>query len=1083
MKKIDKIFLAMCLLMMIVVNVTAQQVQKSQQPVQTKQMITISGTVYEEGGRGESLPGATVVVRDAKTKKAIEGYGIMSDNEGRFNIKVPVGSELYFSYLQFKPKTYLARKDAANVKIYMEPDEEGGLLPETVVVGYQKISKAASTSSVFRVNTEDMVTTPVANVVELLQGRVPGMDISMNNGLPGAQGQINIRGISDISVVGNDNDGYDLSSATPLFVVDGIPQRNVSDYDSQGLISGSGISPLSSIPFEDIDNIQVLKDAMATSLYGSEGAYGVILIETKKGNSPTPQIQYSGNFTVSTPPRLREVAVGNTERYLRMNQILQNDTSRYNGYRDIMLMPSLADSLNPYWNNNTDWQGQFYRVTYNHSHNLRVSGGDQRLNYKVNGNYYTEKGIVKSTDFNRYSLGSQVNFKPNDRFSIGIDTKFTFTTNNTGSGNAVSQQGVASSASASSLLPPPSLYSASLSALQAFSVKNQSNENNYSVTANMTYKLPFNINWQGTVNYSFGSSESESFTPAILSSDNYKAITKNSSGSSQKIYLRTMASRGFNLYLINLNLTAGIEYEDYKSTGNTVQYTGLPNDYILGPIGYGKGSGTAKVSSNQATFSLIFNPSFNLRTPDMDLGDKYIFTPTLRPELSSIYGEKTKYIIQPSMGFRWNIFKEPFMKRFTKISSMAFRASWGRVVKYSANRYTVWGTYDIDPNNTYGGDMYIPIDFNNLPSARLEPVTTTTWNFGHENSLFKNQLRTEIDLYYKQVDHQLSDITLPDHSGFDKMKSAETSIVNYGLEVAFTGMPIPNKKDVSLMAGLNFSINKDVVTKLPNEARQILNQKASMANRLGMNTTSMLMYVNKGVYATDEDVPVDPATGKRLRVGGNNTSEAYFKAGDPIWVDINGDYVIDENDKVVVGDAAKRLTGGLWINFSYKNFSINTSTSFVLGRDVVNEVLAARFDAYTTPLLNTVDKLKTNASLAPIEKYNFWTETNRYNATYPNPFDYIHAAVIDPFRADQTLFVEDGSYFKINSISVAYRIPKSWIKYMRVRSVSLKGSVNNIYTFSAYSGISPESVNGLGRDKSGGYPNRRTWTMGVVIDL
>lgn len=1023
-------------------------------------MVTISGTVYEKGGARETLVGLHIVGRDPKTKKTYAGSYAVTDKNGKFTIKAPLNAELYFTYVSFQPSTYQVKGAASDVVVYME--EEESMMNEVVVIGYQEKSRASVAGSVVKISTKDLTETPVANAIELLQGRVPGLDIQLNNGLPGAMGQITIRGISDISVVGNAEDGYDLNFSTPLFVVDGIPQTEVSTYDAQGLISGSGISPLSSIPFEDIDNIQILKDAAATSLYGSEGAYGVILIETKRGNSPTPQVSYSANFTVSTPPRLREVAVGNAERLLRMHQVLQYDTSRYHGHNEIMYMPSISDSLNPYWNNNTDWQGQFYRVTYNHSHNLRFSGGDDDFNYKINGNYYTEKGIIKSTNFDRYALGSIVEYRPNNRFRISIDTKLSMTANNTGSGNAVSQTGVAAGASASSLLPPPSLYSASVKALQVFSVKKSSSSTDYSVSANIGYRLPWDINWTGTFHYKYHGLERESFTPAILSDNNYQTETENVSENSSEIYLRTLAGRVINIYLIQLSLHAGIEYKNSKSTGNTVHVDGLPNDYVLGPVGHNLSSGTAKVSENKSTFSLIFTPSFNFLSPKF--GNKYVFAPSLRPEISSIYGEKTKWLIHPSLGFRWNISQEPFMSRFTKVNAMSLRLSWGRTVKYSASRYAVWGSYDIDPDNLYDGEMYIPVNPDYLPSAHLDPVTSTSWNAGHEAQFFNGRFRSTVEVYYRQVDNQLSDIYLPDHTGFGKLRSAETSLVNYGLEVALSGRPLPKQSEWDLSCGLNFAINKDIVTKLPNEARQIVNRDAGVANRLGMNTTSMLMYINKGVYAFDEDVPVDPVTGRRLRVGNNSSADAYFKAGDPIWVDINGDYIIDENDRVVAGDARPRMTGGLYANLTYKGFSLHVSTNFVVRRDVVNQVLAAKFDAYRNPLLRTTNSLRSNAALAPIEKYNFWTETNRYNATYPNPFDYTHANVIRPFRRDQTLFMEDGSYFKIGSISMSYRLPKGLLARLGTRSASLKASVNNIWTFSGYSGITPESVTALGYD-------------------
>lgn len=1064
-------------------DMMGQNAQTKVVKVVRSSLIEISGTIHDKN-TGETLPGVNIQCRDPKTKKRIRGT--VSDLNGGFKIRASVGTELYFTNIGMKPVTYKVKEAESGISIYMMEDVNE--IEETVIVGERRVNKANVTSSDFVIKTEELAETPVANVMTLLQGRVPGMNIQLNNGLPGAQGSITIRGISDISVVGNSSDTYDLASSTPLFVVDGIPQTDVTDYDSQGLISGSGVSPLSTVPFEDIANIQILKDAAATSLYGSDGAYGVILIETKKGNSTKPKVSYSANFTVSTPPRLRDVAIGNAERNLLMWQILNNDTSKvYHGYQDVMFMPQISDSLNPYWNNNTDWQKQFYRVTYNQSHNVSFSEGNDAFNYKINGNYYTEKGIVKNTDFNRYSFTGNMNYRsPNSKFSIGVDMKLGFTDNSTGSGSAVSQSGVASASSASSLLPPPSLYTASVSALQAFGTSNSTVNSNYSTSINLSYRLPFNIQWRGTFNYSYNSSERENFKPAILNNDNYRPYEQNISSNESKIYVNTSFHRSFDLYVAQVGLTAGIRYNTRKSTGNTINSYGMPSDYILGPVGYGSSSGTASVSENQSTFALIFNPSFSFKTKHTFKagGDKYIFTPSLSPEISSVYGTRTRWLFNPALGFRWNIGYESFMERFkTFMDNMSIRATWGRVVKYRATRYDVYGSYDVDESYTYDGESYIPINFNKLPNINLDPVTTTSWNLGYDLSLFNRRFSTDINFYYRQVDNQLSDVQLPDHSGFSSMRSTDVSLINYGLEVFLRGKPLPVQSKWNMDLGLNFSINRDVIAKLPNEARQLLNKNASVANRLGGNATSMLLYINKGVYATDEDVPVDPATGKRLRVGGNTSEEAYFKAGDPIWVDVNGDYVIDENDRVVAGNSQPRVNGGLYMNLSYKNFSVHVNTSFIIKRDVINTVLANTFSAYSSPVKRDVSKLQSGASLAPIESYNFWSEDNRYNAVYPNPYDYHHNNVIKPFRVDQTLFLEDGSYFKINTVSCSYRLPKEWLNVLHVSSCTLKASVNNIWTFSGYSGISPESVNSLGRDTSGGYPNARTWTVGFTLSL
>src|SRR5690606_30155069 len=239
------------------------------------------------------------------------------------------------------------------------------------------------------------------------------------------------------------------------------------------------------------------------------------------------------------------------------------------------------------------------------------------------------------------------------------------------------------------------------------------------------------------------------------------------------------------------------------------------------------------------------------------------------------------------------------------------------------------------------------------------------------------------------------------------------------------------------------------------------------------------LYVNRGVYANDSDVPVDPATGKRLRVGGDNTDQAYFKAGDPIFVDLNGDYIIDEKDQAIVGNSQPRMTGGINMNLRYKALTVNINTSFTLRRDIINQSLAQRFGYFNDP---TASNGGYNGVLVPIDAYNFWTPDNREGAVYPNPFDYTRVNIVKPYRANQTLFMEDGSYFKINGISMAYSLGRRVLRFLgNIERANITASANNIYTFSHYSGINPENVTGLGYDQSSGYPNSRTYSIGLNV--
>lgn len=1065
MKKLHKYSLFILLFIFVSLDVFSQDV-------------TVSGVILDKKDN-QPIISATIVVVD-KAGKINTRYSTMSDVDGKFTITVPIPSNLRFTSMSYETLVREITKETPNMTVFMTTSEN--MLDEVVISGFVERTRASQTSAVQVVRTEDLVQTPVANALELLQGRVPGLNVQMDNGTPGGVPSFTMRGISDISVT-KKGDDFILGSSAPLFVVDGIPQEDLNkdtDIDVAGLLSGSTVSPLSMIPFEDIERMEILKDAAATSLYGSKGAYGVILIETRRGHGK-PKVSYSGNYVVRTPPKLRDVVVGNAERKLRIMQILQNDTSYYHGHNEIHNLPALADSLNPYWNNNTDWQGRFYGVTHNMTHNLSFSGGEKKFDYKINGNYYTEKGIIKNTDFNRYGLRTRLGYRPNDKFEMDVNISATFARNSQGSGNAFTQAGVAKGTSASSLLPPPSMYTAASDALAVFSVDDNNVNSSYDASVQMKYKLPFQIGFQGTFGYKFGSVERETFTPGILNENRSK--WENTSSDYYSLYSQILFFRNNKISIFNLGLQAGIELSSTKESSNGVTLVGGGSDHIWAPGAMPRESGgSASFKESENTLSFILNPTFGFGSIGSK-GERYIFVPNLRPEANSSYGAKVKWTLSPSLSFKWNFSRESFAEKWEWMDAGALRVSWGRTTKYSANRYDIWGTYKLT-NDSYNGVPIIPIDYGLLPNDNIKPVTTTSWNLGAEASFFRNRLRFVGDVYYRQTDNQLSDVELADHNAFDRVKSIETSIVNYGVELLIGGKPLSNQSPWVLDLSLSLAINKDVIAKLPNEARQIINSDAMMVNRLGSNALANYVFVNKGVYATDEDVPVNPVTGERMKVQNNSKNGyIYLQAGDPIWADVNGDYIIDDKDKVVVGNSQPRFTGGFNVNLRYKAFSINTNFSFVIKRDIINKALADRFSAYSNPLAKNLHE---TGALTPVESYNFWKEDNR-NAEYPNPFDYIRGGKdgnkVNFFREDQTLFMEDGSYLKINGVSIAYSLPKSILEYLKVSRLQLNASVNNIYTFSKYSGVNPENVNGLGYDTSGGYPNSRSWTVGISMDF
>ena len=725
-----------------------------------QETVPVRGTVRDRAD-GEPLPGVTIIYRLPAESAA---RGIATDLNGRFLLNVPINTQLRATFMGFDTVHYVVTRAINNLDLFMT--ERTNALNELVIIGNnQHVRRAETTATVTVIKTSDLVATPVASVMDLMQGLSPGLNVQLNTGLPGAVGTYTIRGISDISI---DPGSGELIPSTPLFVVDGIPM-DIEEFDMQGLIAGSGVSPLAFIPVEDIDNIQILRDAVATSMYGSKGAYGVILINTKKGDSPKPQISYSANFTVNTPPRLRDVVVGRDERMARVNAILENDTSYMYAQFRVNSNLFLSDSLNAYWNNNTDWQNVFYRVTFNQTHNLSFSGGDPKFNYRVSGGLYSEKGILQNTELNTYTLRTSMGYNPIQNFSISTNVNVGIALNSTGSGSVFEQQGVATGANTSSLLPPPSMYVTSNEILGALAVDDNRKTINYDASVNMTYRLPWRQSINGQFGYSLRTTDIERFTPGMLR-NNEAQISGNSSNSTN-LFARVHTGYTHQLSVIRIGMNVAFEVTARRSFGNEVGLRGLTGDNIRGPIGYSPrlSGGNATATAESATVMFSIHPVLGFGRARLG-NEKYVFTPGINPEINSSYGDRARWTVNPILGFRWNFSEEEFMKNINFLSSGALKASWGKTTRYRASIYEIWGSYTLNAG-TYGGRDYIPADLSRLPNVNLEPVTNTQWDIGTELNFLKNRYNLNANVYYRQIDNQLNTSGIANHNSFTNFRN------------------------------------------------------------------------------------------------------------------------------------------------------------------------------------------------------------------------------------------------------------------------------------------------------------------------
>jgi len=1033
-----------------------------------QQRITVTGTVYDaSSGKRDPLSSVTILSN---------GLSIGStDNNGKFSINVPNNATLVFRTIGYDSKSVkVDNKTSLTVGLTSSSEK---IAEVTVTSGYQTKSRTLNTGSAVTISGKDIQGQPAGDVMSLLQGKVAGLNIQNNTGAPGFRGSVTIRGISNINVTGNGNNAF-LTPTSPLYVIDGVPVDDNADYSYGFQQAGPGVSPASQIPPEDIEDITVLKDAAATSLYGSRGAYGVILITTKRGNSKVPVVRYNGSAFMSAVPQLRSVIGGKEERLMRIRQILMNDTSAIHALDLVNNTPFLSDSLNAYYNNSTDWQSYFYKPTYNHNHNLNVSGGDVEFNYKVVLGAYDEKGIQENTGYSRYNLNMNMIYNPVQKFKIEALLNNSIQKQRMGSGNGLLNNGVATGGASSSLLPAPSLYSSVNSVLGALTTDDDNKVLNTNATVNIFYDLFRNFKAGVYNSYTTVSSTKDNFSPAALNSNQAKYYTYNDRATT--LYNRAQLSYVFGFrekpgdeeLAHNFNLFAFSELRASFFKSDAMLNDKVVNDQLRGPLtlmtSYLSSKGGTIGYTDLRTVAFAGNFSYNYKS-------KYVLDFNYRVDGLSTNGPNAGYKKNPSISLKWNFDRESFLDAWTWLDYGDFRVSYGSNISPNGNIYQAYGK--LYAGGRYNNQNTVISDLGTLPNLSLEPTKATTYNFGMDFSIFQNRLSVMFDSYYKQNDHIFKEKQLSSSNSFNVIGSTEISNVNYGWEFQATARPLSPSSPFKWNLSGNFAINREILAKLPDGLREFIQIDNSLGQslyyRLGTNSLSNYLFNTKGVYTSLDQIPVDPVTGLPVRVGGNGLLN-YFKPGDPIYTDLDGNYIIDNYDQVIAGNSQPQITGGLMSLLQYKQWSLEVNTSFTLKRDILNNSLAAQFGLFGKPT--------EMGGLVPISQYNFWQNVGD-DAVYPNPFDFVRSAILNPFRTNQTLFQEDGSYFKLNSVKVYYNVPQTLSQRYGMNRLSINFTAANLGYITRYSGPNPESVSALGRDMSGGYPLPKQFTLGLNVEF
>ena len=1008
---------------------------------------TVTGTVVS-GSDGMPIIGAAVMEVGNTTN------GTVTDIDGKFSISVPEGAELIFVSIGFKD---LTAKASPVMNITLEEDSQ--MLEETVVTGYTVQRKADLTGSISVVNVDDLARQNENNPIKAMQGRVPGMNITAD-GSPSGSSTVRIRGTGTL----NNND--------PLYIIDGVPTK-------------AGMHELNG---NDIESIQVLKDAASASIYGSRAANGVIIITTKKGKNGRMNVDFDAS--VSASMYTNKMKVLNAEQFGQaMWQAYINDGQDPNsnglGYRydwgydangypvlNSVSMSKYLDAANTVPASDTDWFDETTRTGIIQNYNLSASHGTDKGSSFFSIGYYKNIGIIKSSDFDRFSARMNTEYKIiGDILTLGEH----FTVNRTSEVQAPGGflQNVLQFNPSLPVYTTDNEFAGPVGGYPdrenpvARLERNSDNRYKYwrmfgDAYLNLNPFKGFNI--RTTFGIDYAQKEQRIFTYPITEGN--VANDNNAVEAKQEHWMKWMWNavatynfekgkhRGDAMIGMELNREDDTHFSGYKE-----DFTILNPDFMWPDAGvgdaqaYGSGEGYSLVS-----FFAKVNYSY---------ADKYLFSATVRRDGSSRFGLENRYATFPSFSAGWRISKEGFMKNATWIDDLKIRASWGQTGNQEISniaRYTIYvsnygvtesggqsyGTsYDITGSN---GGSILPSGFkrNQIGNDEIKWETTTQTNAGFDFSLFKQSLYGSFDYYFKET----KDI-LVQKAGIGVMGEGSSQWVNAGA-MENEGIEFSIGYRNSTESGFVYDINANIST-YRNEITELPATVAADGTFGGNGVESVIGhpygaqvgYIADGIFKSQEEVD-------------NHATQEGAAPGRIRWRDIVPDGVINEKDQTWIYSPVPDFSYGINFYFEYKNFDLSMFWQGVQGVDVISD-LKKETDLWSGLNIGFLNK--------GTRLLDAWTPANP-----DSDIPALSRSDVNNEKRVSTYFVENGSFLKLRNIQLGYNLPEKAVKKMKMQRFRLYLSASNVLTIKSrdFTGVDPENPNY-------GYPIPMNLTFGINI--
>jgi len=1042
--------------------------------LQAQDKITVTGTVKDNAGYG--IVGASIMERGTTS-------GAITDLDGNYEIKVAPGSFLVFSCMSYQTQEVPVGGRAV-INVVLEEDTE--FLDEVVVVGYGTVKKSDLSGAVGQIKAEDLMKGGALDLAHGMQGKMAGVMIQQSDGAPGGGMSIVVRGANSFT-----------TSSQPLIIVDGIPLETGTTPANGALTSEQSSNPLSFINPHDIESMEILKDASATAIYGSRGANGVVIVNTKKGRTEKPKVELSATTGVSTI--VRQIPVLDAYTYaLYINEQYDNsltyegrmfNTYQYNGtwsyqnytdghpnYSLGSYSPSPEDFKNPgyyydeYGNyeevGSSNWQDEIFQTALSEDFNLSVSGGNEKGFYAYSGNYARQNGIIKNSGYSRYSLRANIGRHINDWMEIG--TNSSFTNSLTDFANTLSYNtGIIRSA----IIFPP-VYGADMDtntmdnvnwlaanpAAYVNNAKDQLRAINFYNSSYLEIKLLPYLKFRQNLGIGYSNQErgsyydrhtQEGFTPrngiASRGISTWNSLTSES--------LLTF-DKTFGVH--SVNAVGGFTAERSAWKSSSILASNFPDD-LTKDNDLSRALDKPVVTSDDGMQTLA---SFLGRVNYSLLG-RYLLTASVRSDGSSKFAEGNKWATFLSGALAWKASEEEFIKRLGIFSNLKFRASYGETGNQGIGSYRSIAMLST-ANYPYGGSMASGsalVSWRGPVSKDIRWETTRQYNLGVDMGFMQDRLTFTVDYYKKVTRDLLQEIQIPSSTGFSNMLVNSGNVTNTGLELTGRWVAV-SKRDFSWTVDGNISFNKNEIGGLSGD--QFANRLWYAADdvfiqRNGLPIGAMYGYVEDGFYDNEAEVRADP------KYRDATATKVLSMIGEIKYRDLNGDGDITADDRTVIGDTNPDFVYGLTNTINYKNFSMSFLLQGSYGNDIFNGTL---WDIKLGNVGNiTRDAYDTR-----------WTAENKEGAKWPKATAGYNRTFLLSNR-----YIEDGSYLKLKNLSFSYRIPQP---FKGVEQILVSLSASNLFTITNYSGYDPD-VNAFGSDSSRrgvdvySYPASRTVSLGI----